>query len=568
MAGPPPPSPAGNGGFDIQPVHVYHASDLVRDGQYQHDERAVALVGVLNRYNQSAGTGWAADEFADEYQKVAAKFLEAWGRGVVSIGGASVGLTVTANHYVLADWEADGRKGAQPTLRPEPVVISSAPPYGPVNPIKWSGTGEDVDSWWISGALGEAPDFLADVIRPAIEDGLRLGKVHEITPGIKEDETRDMAKAWRKIGSDAVKSSDEFNDAIATITNPKDKGEWQAAMRAFGQTIWGTTAWGRQRGADGARAQSGGREWRTTKDLPPSGRRPVIDVLKKTADAVAAILDRLSDVGEKTTEFTEQAGINATKATVRDLTTGLDWRELTKLAVGGIVVQVVLTFRSHMDKEGVDAVVENYHRAFDEAAGELRALLPELELAILSAPTYHAEAARAQGFGARSLNEFKKEHSWQRGGESPFPYLYSLDLATNEGLGGGHTLDKHVGKTDAQLVQRIEDEQRANGKYNILTSSSFTDLDSAQKYTQYNVRENTPEIQDWLKNPPPPKDLVIGVPSVPHEGPLTGSAVTGRTVQVVDGKVVPAADSLGVTTRLKYDPNLNPPFVVYTSAPE
>ncbi|MCX4693879.1 RNase A-like domain-containing protein [Streptomyces sp. NBC_01408] len=568
MAGTPPPSPAANGGFDVQPVHVHHASDQVKEAQFAHAERAFVLVDVLNKYNQSAGTGRGPDAFADAYAEVAAKFLEAWGRSVVSAGGASIGLNHTANHYVLAEWEAGGRKGTQPRRQPEPVVINKPPRYGPVNPIKWTGTGEDVDSWWISGVIGEFPDFLADVIRPAIEHGLRLGKVHEITPGIKDDEVRDMAKAWKKLGSEAVKASDDFNTAIAGITDPKDKGEWQTAMRTFGQTIWGTTAWGRQLDTEGNRSQTG-RQWRTTKDLPPSGRRPIVDVLKKTADEVAALLDHVADVGERTRKFTSQAGINAAKAMAKECS-DLSLMNLTRLAVGGIVGRLVLSFRSHMDKEGCDAVVETYHKEFTEAAGKLKALLPELDIAITSAPTYQAEIARAHSFGARSLNEFKKEHSWQIGGESPFPYMYSLDLATNEGLNGAHTIDKHVGKTDEQLLQRIKDEQRANGKFDVLASSSFADLNSAQKYTQYNIRENTPEIQDWLKNPPPAKDLSIGVPSVPTEGPSTAPTVTGKTVTVdtVTGTVRPAQDTHGVTSRLKYDPNLNPPFVVYTSAPE
>ncbi|MEV7445356.1 RNase A-like domain-containing protein [Streptomyces sp. NPDC091204] len=134
---------------------------------------------------------------------------------------------------------------------------------------------------------------------------------------------------------------------------------------------------------------------------------------------------------------------------------------------------------------------------------------------ILSAPTYQSEIARAQGFGARSLNEFKQEHSWQRGGESPTPFMYSFDLATNEDLGGGHTLDKHVGKTDEQLLQRHRDQTKPSGKLELMSASSFADFESAQKYTQYNIRHNTAEIQKWLKNPPPAKPaLSIVVSSI------------------------------------------------------
>ncbi|MET9572993.1 RNase A-like domain-containing protein [Streptomyces virginiae] len=569
MTGTAPPPPSQNGGFDVQPVHVYYASGLVKDAQIGHAGRATALVDSLNKYNQSAGAGWGADAFATAYMQVTEKFLEAWGKSVVSVGGAAVGLTVTANHYVQADWEASGRKGAQPKNAPHPPVIDSPPRYGPVNSIKWSGTGEDADSWWISGAIGEFPDFLADVIRPAIEHGLNLGKVHEITPGFKQRDGRAMANAWRLIAGEAVKGSDEFTAAISTITDTRKNGEWQRAMRAFGQSIWGTTEWGRARDENLNRVETG-RQWRTNRDLQPAARRPIVDVLKKTAETVPEVLDHLAGVMDTTRATTERCGREAAEATVKDLTTGLDPLDATKLAVGLLVAEIVIRFRSHMDKATMDAAVENYHREFSEAAVKLNALVPELDEAILSAPTYESEIARAQGFGARSLNEFKQEHRWQRGGEGHSPYMYSFDLATNEDLGGGHTLEKHVGKTDEQLLQRHRDEAKGSGKLQLMSTSSFPDVESAQKYTQYCIRQNTSEIQDWLKNPPPqPPSRSFQVASVPLEGPLTGKAVTGRTSEQLDAfRPGPVHDAHGVSTRLKYDPNLNPPFVVLTSMPE
>ncbi|MFE5807347.1 RNase A-like domain-containing protein [Streptomyces sp. NPDC056491] len=569
MAGTAPPPPNQNGGFDVQPVHVYHASELVKDAQFAHADRASALVDALNKYNQSAGRGWGAHNFAVAYMIVTEKFLEAWGRSVVSVGGAAVGLTITANHYVLADWEASGRKGTQPRNAPEPVVIDKPPRYGPVNSIKWSGTGEDADSWWISGILGEFPDWLALIVGPSFQHLLRLGKAHEITPGFKQEDGRNMAKSWRLIAGETTKASDEFTDAISTITDTRGNGEWQRAMRAFGQSVWGSTEWGRALDENRNRAETG-RSWRTNRDLPPAGRRPIVDVLKKTADALQETLDHLAQVMDTTRATTERCGKEAARATAKDFTGGLGLRDVTKLGVGAIVGEVMLSFRSHMDQATVDAAVDNYHREFDAAADKLIKLVPELEEAILSAPTYQSEIARAQGFGARSLNEFKQEHSWQRGGESPSLFMYSFDLATNEDLGGGHTLEKHVGKTDEQLLQRHRDEAKGSGKLQLMSTSSFPDVESAQKYTQYCIRQNTAEIQDWLKNPPPsPPSRSFQVSSVPLEGPLQGNAVTGRTSEKASASYAgPVHDAHGVSTRIKYDPNLNPPFVILTSMPE
>ncbi|MFJ9344745.1 RNase A-like domain-containing protein [Streptomyces sp. NPDC101733] len=569
MAGTAPPPPNQNGGFDVQPVHVYHASELVKDAQFAHADRAFVLVDGLNKYSQSAGRGWGAHNFAVAYMIVTDKFLETWGKSVVSVGGAAVGLTVTANHYALADWEASGRKGTQPRNAPEPVVINTPPRYGPANSIQWSGTGEDADSWWISGILGEFPDWLALIVGPSLQHLLHLGKAHEITPGFKQEDGRDMAKSWHLIAGQTTKASDEFTDAISTITDTRGNSEWQRAMRAFGQSIWGSTEWGRALDENRNRAETG-RSWRTNRDLPPAGRRPIVDVLKKTADTLQETLDHLAQVMDTTRATTERCGREAARATAKDFTTDLDLIGITKLAAGALVGQVMMSFRSHMDQATVDAAVDHYHHEFDAAADKLIKLVPELEEAILSAPTYQSEIARAQGFGARSLNEFKQEHSWQRGGESPIPFMYSFDLATNEDLGGGHTLDKHVGKTDEQLLQRHRDEAKGSGKLQLMSTSSFPDVESAQKYTQYNIRHNTAEIQEWLKNPPPsPPSRSFQVSSVPLEGPLQGNAVTGRTSEKESASYAgPVHDAHGVSTRIKYDPNLNPPFVILTSMPE
>ncbi|WP_190221071.1 RNase A-like domain-containing protein [Streptomyces griseosporeus] len=554
------------GGFDVQPPHLYYTSLVVRDGQFDYDKGATALVEVLNGYSQSAGAGWGADAFAAAYKSVTEKFLELWAKSVVSVGGVAVGLTHTANKYVQADWQARRMYGPPPVDKAPPAVIENPPRYGPVNDIKWSGTGEDADSSEFAGIAGEIPDFLADVIRPAIEHGLRLGKMHEITPGCRDEEFQAMATAWGAAAKAAKAASDDFNGAVKFISNNKGNDEWQGAMKAFCQTIWGTTEWGRTYDKQMNRV-SIGRTWKTDRKVVPAKRRPIIDVLRETAEAVQKQLDELAGVAVTTRETTTRLGKDAAKATVRDLTTDLDPFEMTRLAATLAFGEIVLTFRSHMDKAAADAAVEKYHQAFSDAAAALKALEPELDEALLSVPTFVAEEARAEAYGARSLNDFKKEHSWQRP-ESTIPYRYSLDLATEEELHGGHSIDKHVGLTDLQLTQRLRDESSGSGHINIPAASTFTDLESAQNYTQYNIRSNTAAIETWLKgNPPDPRQKEFTVGAV-GAGNQAFPVATGRTAQVVGGHPTPAKDAYGVSTVLKYEPSLDPPFVVLTSMPQ
>ncbi|MEU3300978.1 RNase A-like domain-containing protein [Streptomyces sp. NPDC006678] len=561
------PPNQGVGRFDVQPKHLYLTSLVVRDEQFAYDKSAKKFIERVNKYSQSAGTGWGPDSFADRYGIVAGKFVKLWAKSVVSVGGVSVGFTQTANNYAQADWAANKGKGSPPEEKQPPAVIDSDPTYGPPNDLTWRGEGEYHDSWAISGILGEVPDFLMFIIKPAVDEGLRLGRIHEITPGVKEEEFRDIAGAWRDVSKDVKKAADGFTDAISYITDPTGNGEWQSAMRAFCQTIWGTTAWGKVRDQRAeVTAKKGARSWKTLGKVDPATRRPIIEVLDKSANTIQKLFDDLADLGEKTTETTTRLAKEATDKTVKDLTSGLDPLELTKLAVGLIVAEVVLTFRSHMDQDAVDAAVGAYLEAFSDAAGKLAMLEFELDEALLSVPTFQAERARAQGFGARSLNEFKKEHSWQLP-ESQFPYMYSVDLAAAEGVGNGHTLDKHVGKTDEQLLQRMRDESKADGTPKIPAASTYADVESAQRFTQYCLRDNTDEISRWLAGDPPDVSLIVKTDSIPVQGPLVGEAVTGKGVTYDGSKLSEVHDTRGVSLRLMRDPSLDPPYFVFTSMP-
>ncbi|MEU9359488.1 RNase A-like domain-containing protein [Streptomyces sp. NPDC048301] len=551
----------------MKPQHLYFTSLVVRDAQFAYDKRAKTLTDTLDKYSQSAGTGWGADAFADRYGIVAGKFLELWAKSVVSVGGVAVGFTQTANNYALADWAARKGKGDPPEEKQPPVVITNVPKYGPPNDLTWRGEGEYHDSWAISGILGEVPDFLMFIMKPVVDEGLRLGRIHEKTPGVKEEEFRDIAGAWRGASKDVRKAADEFTDAISYITDSTGNGEWQAAMRSFCQTIWGTTAWGKMRDQRAeVTPKKGARSWKTHGKVDPATRRPIIEVLDRCADTMQKLFDDLADMGQRTTETTTRLAKEATDKTVNDLTSGLDLSKLTRLVVGLVVAEVVLTFRSHMDQAAMDAAVEAYHEAFGDAGAKLAMLEFELDEALLSVPTFQAERARAQGFGARSLNEFKKEHSWQLP-EGRSPYMYSVDLAAAEGVGNGHTLDKHVGKTDEQLLQRMRDESKANGEPKIPAASSYADVEAAQRFTQFCLRDNTDDIGRWLAGDPPDMSITVRTDSIPVKGPLTGDAVTGRGVTYDGSKLSEVHDTKGVSLRLMRDPSLDPPYLVFTSMP-
>ncbi|MEV1062030.1 RNase A-like domain-containing protein [Streptomyces sp. NPDC050263] len=561
-----PAAPDAGSGFDVQPPHLYYTSAVVRDGQFDYDKGATDLVSALNQYSQSAGTGSGPDSFAKVYLQIAEKYLQVWAAGVLSVGGVAVGLTVTANNYQAADWSTRGMQGPPPR-RPPPVVIDKKPDYGKINDIKWTGTGEDADSWAISGAMGEIPDFLADVIRPAIEYGLNLGKTHEITPGAREDDLKGMATAWREAGGTALKAGDTFTSAIDYMTDPHGNNEWQSAMKSFCQSIWGTTAWGRSRNAQGQIAQphQGGRSWKTSGNVAPAQRRPILEVLHTTADTVQKTCDDLAQAARLCRETTSNLAKTAAKKMVEDLTVGLDALELLQLAGTAMFGKLVLTFRQHMDRAAADKAVEAYQQKFSDAATTLLALEWELDEALKSTPTFLAEEARAEAFAGRSLNEFKREHKILNG-ENPIPYKYTLDLAMAEDLGGGHTIDKHVGKTDAQLLQRLRDQS------GIPAASSFPDLTSAQKYTQACIRQNSGAIDAWLATGPPPQPAspIFQVSSVSSDvnNPLAVAPVTGRTSRMVNGQAGPVTDAHGVATRLRYDAGLDPPFIVVTSMPK
>ncbi|MBT2378884.1 hypothetical protein J7E90_16385 [Streptomyces sp. ISL-111] len=80
----------------------------------------------------------------------------------------------------------------------------------------------------------------------------------------------------------------------------------------------------------------------------------------------------------------------------------------------------------------------------------MEALREPLDEAFRSAPKFEAGVARSHGFGTRALEEFKDSKVWLKVDSNG---SYDLNLAANEYMANGHTLDKHVGKRGGHVLE-------------------------------------------------------------------------------------------------------------------
>lgn len=92
---------------------------MLRNAQYDFADRAKSLVDTLDGYEHAVGCGSGPEAFAKAYAEVAALFLGVWDAATQGVGGAAVGLTVTANNYAEAEHAANVLT---------PAVVKKAPP--------------------------------------------------------------------------------------------------------------------------------------------------------------------------------------------------------------------------------------------------------------------------------------------------------------------------------------------------------------------------------------------------------------------------------------------------------
>jgi len=558
-----PPAPQ-SGTIDVTPSVLHGVSTGVAGQQDPLDRGIKSFLDELARYPDGGGNGSAMTAFTTAYVEIANRFLEVWAKSVVSVGGAAVGFTTTANNYAAADAATHPSPSGPPTHQPTPHVIDKPPAYGPVTDFEWGDM--DASQSILQEALEGLEAVVLAVLRPLLEHECRWGKAATILPLPNHLRLYSISEAWRMPQNTLSMVDGMLTGLIGSITDQTNQ-DWYDAMRTFCSTLWGTSAWGQQRE---------GYDWANDSSRKRGTSRPVFAVLFDTCEAMVEAVDAVAKAAEDVRDDLHRIYRQAVLDSLKQLDPSeMDVKDAKSLLKGiwhvgkGLVTDVSVGIVLNIDEGAMNDAVSAYNNRVHRQAREIQSLLQPLDEAFLSAPSFVAETARAEAFGARALTDFKGNPLYTVPGDSEANHAYPIDLANQEGIHGSHIIDKHVGKTDEQLAQRLRDQPT------IGAASTFTSLTSAQKYTQDALEyvgppensgqqnagvDNQEKIKKWLSRPRT-DNSILPLDEVEF------NSVTGRTVEAGNPHAGGAKDAHTVKVVLKYKNGLHPPYVVYTSMP-
>ncbi|MEU9097157.1 RNase A-like domain-containing protein [Streptomyces sp. NPDC048361] len=560
--------PSGN--IDVRPTTLHQVAAGFAREQTPFDKAAKNLITQLKEYPDAGGYGTAAQGFAASYLKVGNLYLEVWAKSVVSIGGAAVGFATTANNYSRAEAANDASGKTKAQIQAPPAVIDTAPDYGSVPDLKW-GDDDGGDDFFRS-LLESIPSVVWHIIRPLLEHAFRWGKVAEVYPYPQQHYLNSLSQSWADMTKALSWTEGSLTGQMYSITQQSDS-EWHDAMRQFCSSLWGTTAWGKT---------TANYEWQHDKVANHQPSHPVMSVLFDSAMKISDLLRAFAEAAVYVNGEVWDVYFAAIKKAVGDIDLShIDLKDVKEgikgfgrlikgVAKGAAELSVEITL--DIDTAAINRIVAEYNHRVTALLPQLDALKEPLDEALRSAPTYAAEEARAEAFGARSLNDFKKEHRFTAAGQDPDNLFYPLDLANQEGLYGSHPIDKHVGLTDDQLKMRLRDQG------SVPAASTFQDLASAQKFTTATIEDinNADRVDKWIasvekkiKNNPNynPNASEIQPPLYKEfPGQSTGRSVS-RDAYNADGMQAAAVSRSWVQVRLIYKQGLHPPFIVLTAMP-
>jgi hypothetical protein len=541
--------PQTTGVFVVDPEELWTAGakiESIRDGFLNVvTPEASALLGSCF---DMAGKDFVGMFFASLYDPIAQDMVNGICDLLASLGGVPEGLITTANNYAAADAASKPGDSAQRVAVPAYGAVSLPRPaqstdHGYLDIETFSGN----PGFAAVQQIGDPLQFLMDFF-----------------PRGHQDKLAAAATALEKISSEVSTTADSLNDALATITvdrsmskfdkKNKSRGSlsnnqvdaWRDAMVKYCNRIWGSAAWG-------------------SNDLPAHP----LGLIGKCADELAQLCR------------THINAINQTRSALEERLVAAGIGALLGILLAGETAGIAGKIAEEFDMDCLEdcarILVVDYYQPIEHAKDAIvsLSLRSELEAALKAAPTMSAIEAQSEQIGDRAMHDFSypglnavpptEPNRGQTLDQSQRPYRgrtptnlqYPIDLAGQEGTSAAHVIDNHVGKTDAQLVQRMSD-HNADG------SSSFANLSSAQNLVQQdlNTPTNSAAISQWVAN------IKNGTASSTDTLPVTmaTNGVTGRTAVDQNGSYVPT-DAHNVTAYLKYVANLNPPFVVSTAYP-
>lgn len=121
------------------------------------------------------------------------------------------------------------------------------------------------------------------------------------------------------------------------------------------------------------------------------------------------------------------------------------------------------------------------------------------------------------------------------------------DLSVDESF-GGHTLTRHVGRTDAQLRERLESEGH------ITAASTYADRQTAEKTVAAALEQQQSRINSWLRRSGEHRNLVLDYAS---------REPVGRTLNRNHSEAIPCAHAVVVLRWVSPEK-----FYVLTTYPE